>query len=1030
MVLNESLEMYIYIENSIFTPEMKIRFWITYIFMVLCFTIKAQEYNITQYSIGEGLSQSQVRAIFQDKRGFIWLGTHRGLCRFDGKRFIDYQSEDGLSGRFINAITQDKKGILWIATESGVSLFDGVQFRPLYLGSTPFLHGVTSLLCDTKGDVWVGTKGNGIYKYSNDRLSALKATVPTNIYTMIEDTLSGKIWIGTNSGLYTLEKGEVNKAEGFPEIEVFSLLYYAEIGVLAGTNKGVIRYYKGSPIFFSQNILDKNIFCMTYGIGEQCWAGSGAGIIGLDFQKTEAGIKVSSQPLTSKKWSNKTVVKAACKDDEGNLWFGTEGEGVFKIRKGLFQTLSEAEGMNSNIAKSFIEAENNVFWISTTNNGINIFTPIDLRTDNTRAFSFLTTEQGLSGNDICYSYKDSKNRFWFATYQHGVTCIYPDEKKETFDKYKGLTSNQTYCISEDKNGKIWIGTETGVSIWDGVQFDTLSTENGLISNTIYAIYHDSKRNVWLGSAAGLTCMSVLGGIQNYTTKEGLSDNLVLTIREDKAGNIWIATSHGLSTWDGKKWKKIILPGSTAANDIVSMVFEENDEYAWLGTNYGVFRIRTENFHKDSTFTYEHYTTTDGLPSLECNGNAAFRASNGDIWVGTIGGAIRWHSSEASQIQDIPPKVHLTNVKLFFSPLIQHKDYFDEIENETGLPLGLSLPYNQNHLTFEFVGICYAKASAVRYQIQLEGFDKDWLPVMEENTFTYSNLSPGNYRFRVRATNNLSTWVETRPFSFQINPPFWFSWWFILSMIGLLGAIGLGIYTYFREKATQKRETERMKTKSEMLQLEQQALYAMMNPHFTFNALQSIQYFILSQDKLKATKFLSQFAKLVRMNLDSSKNEFISLSEEIERLKLYLSLEKMRFEDKFDYDIRIDKELDKSETQIPPMILQPFVENSIKHGIMPLESKGEILVDILCIDEHTLKVEIRDNGIGIEASKKKRADRPSDHVSKGMQITTDRLKLFSKNTKKPYTVTLEEIISSDGSIGGTLVRILLPMKANV
>jgi LytS/YehU family sensor histidine kinase len=250
------------------------------------------------------------------------------------------------------------------------------------------------------------------------------------------------------------------------------------------------------------------------------------------------------------------------------------------------------------------------------------------------------------------------------------------------------------------------------------------------------------------------------------------------------------------------------------------------------------------------------------------------------------------------------------------------------------------------------------------------------------------------------------------------------------MIGIIAAIAYGIYFALQERAAQQREQAQIQTKADSLQLEQQALYAMMNPHFTFNALQSIQYFIMVQDKMSATKFLTQFAKLVRMNLDSSKSQFISLNDEIERLKLYLSLEKMRFQDKFDYALEVDEEIDKSETLIPPMILQPFVENSLKHGIMPLEGNGEISVHIQEEDENTLLVSIRDNGIGISASKKMKADRPNDHVSQGMTITQDRLKLFSKTTGKAYTIDFEEVEKEDGTIGGTLVRIRLPMKSRL
>jgi len=226
------------------------------------------------------------------------------------------------------------------------------------------------------------------------------------------------------------------------------------------------------------------------------------------------------------------------------------------------------------------------------------------------------------------------------------------------------------------------------------------------------------------------------------------------------------------------------------------------------------------------------------------------------------------------------------------------------------------------------------------------------------------------------------------------------------------------------------EETRIRNTAEKLQLEHQALYAMMNPHFTFNALQSIQYFIHRQDKKAANKFLSSFAKLVRKNLESTKSDFISLNEELDRLKLYLSLEKMRFPEKFDYSVSSDPDIVLSDIQIPPMILQPFVENSIKHGIMPLDADGMIEVDLHKQDEDYLSITIKDNGIGIEASKKAHANRPNDHVSKGMQITLDRLALFARMTDKNYALDIKEIKNEKGEVKGTLVEMILPIKQDV
>lgn len=982
----------------------------------------AQGYNISRYSLNEGLTQSQVLAIFQDHRGFMWLGTHRGICRFDGKSFEDWQQEDGLSGRFVNAITEDKAGSIWIGTENGLSRFDGIRFQNFNAQNGLTTATVLSLLCDTNGRIWIGTQGGGVFVYENQKISPLQSSIAVDVRSIAEDKPSGRIWLGTNAGLFFVEGKQIQKAKGVAELSINTLLPDARVGLWLGTNKGIVRYQNNRPIFFTQQLPDKNIHCLVLDSDRQLWAGTGSGILRLQYEnKGEMGAQVLSETFRHKNWSEQSVVKAALKDYEGNLWFGTEGEGVFKIRKGLFSVFRESEGMNTKIAKTFLEDKKGTIWIGTTNNGINLYDPA------TNTFSYLTKEQSqLKANDICAAYADSKGGFWFMTYDHGI-AHFEDNKFNYFSVYQGLSSDHTFCGTEDKQGKMWFGTDKGVNVWDGKQFTYYNKQNGLISDIVYCITHDSKGNVWFGTPSGISCMSAVGGVRNFTTRDSLADNLVLKILEDDKGNIWAATSRGISIWNGAKWRKIPIPGNSAANDVVSMLFERNSHNLWLGTNYGVFKMDLGEYEQKGTYTFEHFTNTDGLPSLECNGNAIFQDSKDNIWIGTVEGAVRYNQT-ATNGNSVQLKSYLTNVRLFFKDIKQESGWFDGINPETGLPQNLSLPYNQNHLTFDFIGICYSKPSAIRYQIRLDGFDKDWLPLTDETKFTYSNLPHGNYKLHIRATHNLREWVEAAPFSFRIRPPFWLTWWFALMVLGTMGLVAWGIYEYLKERQRQRREREEVQNKADMLQLEQQALYAMMNPHFTFNALQSIQYYIHTQDKVSATKFLTQFAKLVRMNLDSSKSEFISLHDEIERLKLYMSLEKMRFQDKFEYEISLDPDIDKSETQVPPMILQPFVENSLKHGIMPLKDRmGHIQVHISSLDADSLQVEISDNGIGIEASKKMKENRPTDHVSRGMKITQDRLKLFSKTTHKAYSFEFQTLKTEAGEVAGTKVVILLPAK---
>jgi len=404
----------------------------------------------------------------------------------------------------------------------------------------------------------------------------------------------------------------------------------------------------------------------------------------------------------------------------------------------------------------------------------------------------------------------------------------------------------------------------------------------------------------------------------------------------------------------------------------------------------------------------------------------FIDSQDSLWIGTPEGAAKCALDVRKNTDAERPRTNIVEVGTSIGQSWSELGF--ETEAQTGLPLQLKIPYQRNRISFRFNGISLSDPNGVRYRYKLEGYDEDWSPPSTTTNASYNKLSDGNYTFLVKSAGELEDWnTEPARFSFSIKPAFYQTAWFRIAVF--LGSF-LIIYLSIKiasEQNKRKREEEQMKFRAEKLALEHQALYAMMNPHFTFNALQSIQYFIHRQDKASASKFLSRFAKLVRKNLESTRSDFITLAEEVVRLDLYLSLEKMRFKDKFDYEVYVDPNIETHDTVLPPMIFQPYVENSIKHGINPLPSDGKILVDIRQRDEDHLLVTIRDNGIGITASKAKRANRPSDHVSRGMQITQDRLALFAKMSGKEHEVLTEEILREDGSVAGTEVRMLLPLQ---
>ncbi|NQX93018.1 MAG: histidine kinase, partial [Flavobacteriales bacterium] len=344
-----------------------------------------------------------------------------------------------------------------------------------------------------------------------------------------------------------------------------------------------------------------------------------------------------------------------------------------------------------------------------------------------------------------------------------------------------------------------------------------------------------------------------------------------------------------------------------------------------------------------------------------------------------------------------------------------------------LPANLSFPSQEKHFSFYFDGLALTYPDEVKYQFKMNGVDNKWQAITDVDFTTYGNLTHSDYSFEVRAIDAFGRAGLTQKFDFTVLTPFWLKWWFIaLEVLLVLSIIGL-IYRSRANALRNKLEKEKYEFKSKMLALEQQTLNSSMNRHFIFNALNSIQFYINTKDRLSANKYLSSFAKLIRKNLDSSQSNLTSLEEELERLELYLSLEKMRFKDRFEYSIDIADGIDPASINVPAMMLQPFLENSIWHGILPKEGDGIIDLKIKKIDEQRVAFHIMDNGIGIETSLKNKQD-SEDHISQGMEITSGRIELIKKMTHQNVElIGPRELKNGSGTVDGTEVQIIIPMN---
>ncbi|MFN6083364.1 MAG: sensor histidine kinase [Fluviicola sp.] len=410
--------------------------------------------------------------------------------------------------------------------------------------------------------------------------------------------------------------------------------------------------------------------------------------------------------------------------------------------------------------------------------------------------------------------------------------------------------------------------------------------------------------------------------------------------------------------------------------------------------------------------------------MESNINSSY-FDNKFLWFGTAEGLVRIDINGFQIVSPVRPKLSITELQINYEAISEEESESLLRKNTTAL----NLPYSKNTISILLDALYLEETKSIRYHYLLEGLNSTWTPLSSSNSIQLTNLPPGEYKLKIQAVTLGGIYSDTVDLPIIIRSPFWQTWWFILSCLILLF---LSIRYYFRmslRRVKEKAEKEKLINESRLITLEQQSLNASMNRHFIFNALNSIQYFIMTQDKLSATRYLSSFAKLIRKNLDSATetNNMVFLNEELERLELYLSLESIRFKDKFNYEIRTN-DIEIEHVKVPAMLLQPFVENAIIHGILPNEEKiGEILVEIRIVGEQ-LEIIVDDNGIGIDESKTKKSGIEGDHISRGMEITSHRIELIRTILKKDYELIGPfQMENNDRSIKGTRVLIKIPYE---
>ena len=840
--------------------------------------------NFSSFSKLQGLTHSNINYLCEDRYGNIWFGTGGGgISRYDGNTFTHFTEKEGLTNNFVTSILQDKAGNLWFGTENGgVSKYDGSTFTNFTEKEGLTNNFVTSIVQDNTGAIWFGTKGSGVSKYDGiafTHFSEEEGLANNFVTSMLEDK-SGNIWIGTKEGGISKYDGKsfVNytEKEGLSTNFITSIFQDKEGNLWFGTNGFGVTKYNGAIFthYTEKEGLSNNFVASIFqdNSGDLWFGTNGGGASKFDY-------KIFTH-YTEKEGLNNNIVRHIIQDKNGILWFAKGGGGVSKYNSKSFRHFTEKEGLSNSTVLSVTEDLSGKIWFGTEGGGVSMYDGI--------SFTHFTLKDGLSENTVYSILQDNLGNLWFGT-TAGITK-YDGKSFTQFKDIEGLSNNTVYSIIQDKQGYLWFGTDGGGAFkFDGNSFINFTKKQGLSSNTVRTIFEDSYKNIWFGTYGGGLTKYDGKTFLHFTEKQGIPNNYVRSIIQDKFGNLWFGGLgfNGVTVFNGKSF----LPFTEKeglSNNVVCSILQDKSGNIWCGNRFGLSKLSIENLgiinekiknsgNVESKVYFESYTYDDGFLGVGCNSNAIYHTKDKTIWIGANDRLTTYNSSTDKNVADtIAPNMQLTSIELFNENipwvnlcqternLIKSKDTtlvlgngvaisnfkFDSITKWYCLPQHLSLAYNNNYLTFNFIGITTMRPKKVKYQYKLEGLDDNWSAFTNKTSATYGNLPNGEYTFKVKAKNSGGYWSAPFEYKFTIRPPFWLTWWFRL----LVGLLIIGTIWYYIKRREKKLVTQKEKLEKTVLErtaevIEQKQLIELKHKEIT----DSINYAERIQRSFLATK---------------------------------------------------------------------------------------------------------------------------------------------------------------------------------
>lgn len=939
--------------------------------------------------------------MYQDANAYLWSGGFGGLSRFDGKTFINYNLKNGLRDHNVNAICANEEGAVFVGTNKGISVLKDKKFYNYGAGEGLTSQAVSSFCKGYHHSVYIGTS-KGLFMFKENAIKRIKKLEGYKINCLFNPDTS-VIYIGTDKGLviYGHKTFEVfNQNNGLAANKVNCVARfknYLVIGTIKGLSLFNLNTRKFSNYYIESGLIDENITALNNQNDQFLWVGSQTGLLrfdGANFMYYNIGND-----------NNSNQVKALLNDKEDNIWVATHS-GLYRYRDNAFSTFDRINGPGNAFTYQIFRDHKDNLWVCSQNNGVYKYSQ--------GYFKRYGVKDGLSSTDCKTGIEDSEGHLLFGT-KAGLVQ-FKNERFYTVALPKEF-SGACEMIYQAQNKTIWIAGADGIASlkWKGdlpvTRYFRLPAK---ITYKAFGICEDEKGALFIGtSPAGLYKLEG-DSIHNLNKEFGISEEDYFAVKYNKH-YLFAATLNGVLVVNTKTGASRYITENDGLNSelVYSIEFAENKNSLWIGTNQGINKLNLKEYIASGKIEIISYGKLQGFAGVECNSNGIWEDRDGSVWFGTVSGLVKHEPFKLKR------------------NLVENKTLIQEIRllnEDTLLKDGVILPSDFNTISFYYRGICLTNPEKVLYQKKLEGLDqdKDWSLPSAEDYSKYANLAPGKYTFKVRSCNNEGIWnsKETH-FTFTIKSPFYLTWWFLL--VTFLGLFGL-IYAFFILRIYNIKKKQRLdfERKVEMSKIELKALRSQMNPHFVFNSLNAIQHYIFNAKSEEAIKYLNKFARLVRIILNNSEKPTVTVGEDLEALKLYLELEQMRFEGKFEYEIIVDESVDSDYDIMPPLLMQPYVENAILHGLNPKPEKGKLTIR-LSSKNNFLICTIADNGIGREKASEIRRTMPvKKYKSLGMKITEDRLRILNEINNSQLSVSITDLKDVDGNAQGTMVELFVPL----